>query len=160
MAIDTLLSAAHLRRELGEELFEALVSSDNTAEVRGLAVKLLAKKGLPIEMTLDGVAYDILGFLRGDEKSVIGHTMVDRAKEMNAHNGKEERERLLKHQDEIPAILRGKVVFVFTDERHPDSPEGVCYVYWGGDRWVKYWGWLDDRWYDFYRVLRRKSSQP
>lgn len=34
MAIDTLRSAAHLQRELGDELFLALISSDNTAAVK------------------------------------------------------------------------------------------------------------------------------
>lgn len=34
MAIDTLRSAAHLQRELGDELFSALISSDNTAAVK------------------------------------------------------------------------------------------------------------------------------
>lgn len=34
MAIDTLRSVAHLQRELGDELFSALISSDNTATVK------------------------------------------------------------------------------------------------------------------------------
>jgi hypothetical protein len=34
MAIDTLRSAAHLQRELGDELFSTLISSDNTAAVK------------------------------------------------------------------------------------------------------------------------------
>ncbi|MBI2037376.1 MAG: hypothetical protein HYT15_00365 [Candidatus Magasanikbacteria bacterium] len=160
MAIDFLLSAAHLKRELGEELFEALVSSNNTAAVRKFAEELV-KLGPPTEMTLGDRAYDILGILKGDEKSVIGHTMVSRAKEQNAHNGKEEREHVLKYQDQIPAALRGKVVLVFTDDRHPDDPEGVYCVGWDGKRWVKDWRWLDfDDWRGRYRVLRRKSPQP
>lgn len=146
MAIDTLLSAAHLRRELGEDLFAALVSSDNTAAVRKLAEELIVA-GLPTEMTIGGRAYDILSFLRGDEKSVPGNTMVERAKEMKANQGKEEREHLLKHQGDIPAALRGEIVFVFTDDRHPGNPEDVYYVYWGGDRWVTDWDWLDGGWF-------------
>jgi len=39
---------------------------------------------LPTEMTIAGRTYEILGFLRGDEKSVVGHTIVERAKEMKA----------------------------------------------------------------------------
>ena len=46
MAIDTLLSAAHLRRELGEDLFAVLVSSDNTAVVRKLAEERMKKVAL------------------------------------------------------------------------------------------------------------------
>jgi hypothetical protein len=155
MAIDMLLSAARLRRELGEELFTALVSSNNTAAVRELAEKLV-KAALPTEMTVGGRSYDILGILEGEEKSVLGHTMVGRAKEKRAHNGRKERGHLLKHQTEIPAALRGKVVFVFTDDRHPADLEYVYCVCWDGGRWVESWGWLGIHWGDHVRVLRRK----
>lgn len=155
MAIDMLLSAAHLRREIGEELFTALVSSDNTAAVRELAEKLV-KAALPTEMTVGGRSYDILGILEGDEESVLGHTMVERAKEKKAHNGKEEREHLLKHQAEIPPALRGKVTFVFTDDWLPGYPEFVYFVCWDDGRWVEDWNWLGYHWYDHGRVLRRK----
>ena len=108
-------------------------------------------------MTVGDRTYDILGFLRGDEESVVGHTMVDRSKETNANLGKEDGEHILKHQDEIPVALRGKVVFVFPDWRHPDDPEFAFYVYWGGDRWVQVWGWLGRGDCDGHdRLLRRK----
>lgn len=155
MPIDTLLSAAHLRRALGEELFAVLASSDNTAKVKKFAEEL-AEAGLPTTMTVGGVAYDILSFLRG-EKSVKGNVMVARAKEMNAHQGKAEREHLLAHQGDIPVALQGKVVFVFTDDTLPDDPGNVYYVFWGGGRWVGCWDWLDDVWDGDCRVLRRKS---
>lgn len=155
MAIDTLLSAAHLRREIGEELFMALVSSDNTAAVKKF-VEGLIKSALPTTMTLGGRTYEILSFLEGDEKKVNGYTMVERAKKMNAHQDKKERKHLLANQGDIPAALRGKVVFVFTDDRHPGSPESVCCVYWDDDRWVEDWFWLDDDGNGYGRVLRRK----
>lgn len=107
-------------------------------------------------MTVGGRTYDILGFLRGDERSVVGSTMVSRAKEMSAHLGKEDREHILAHQAEIPVGLRGKVAFVFTDDRHPVGSEGVYYVCWNGDRWVEGWGWLAFGWDGRDRVLRRK----
>lgn len=107
-------------------------------------------------ITVGGRTYDMLSFLRGDEKSVVGHTMVDRAKEMSAHQGKEDFDHLLKHQSDIPVALRGKVVFVFTDYCHPDCSGSAYYVYWDGDRWVQYWYWLGYDWYDDCRVLRRK----
>lgn len=113
---------------------------------------------LPTEMTIDGRTYEILSFLKGDEKSVPGDTMVERAKEMNAHLGKEDCEHLLAHQDEIPAALRGKVAFVFPDMRYPVGRECVAYVRWRGDRWYQYWGWLDVGWDDGARVLRRKAA--
>lgn len=40
MAIDTLRSTAHLQRELGDELFLALISSDNTAAVKDFLLSL------------------------------------------------------------------------------------------------------------------------
>ncbi|MBI5729092.1 MAG: hypothetical protein HY983_02540 [Candidatus Magasanikbacteria bacterium] len=155
--MDTLRSTAHLQRELGDELFATLISSDNTAAVKQFAEELL-KSGLPTAMTIGGRAYDILGFLQEDEQSVKGDVMVGRAKELKAHQGKEEREHLLKHQGDIPAALRGKVAFVFTDDRRPGDPELVYCVCWGVDRWVECWGWLGLDWCGNYRVLRRKSA--
>jgi len=153
--MDTLKSAAHLRRELGEDLFSALVSSDNTAAVREFA-KTLMKNALPTTMTLGGRTYEILGFLRGDETSVGGSVMVGRAGELNANLGKDDCEHVLAHQSEIPAALRGKVAFVFPDWRHPGDLERVACVCWYDDRWIQYWAWLDDDWHDDGRVLCRK----
>ena len=113
---------------------------------------------LPTTMTVGGRVYDILGFLRGNEKFVNGHIMVKRAEEMGANLGKEDGEHLLKNQGDIPVELRGKVVFIFTNWRHPDDSEDVAYVYWGEDsqRWVQDWDWLVYDWDGFVRVLRRK----
>ncbi len=154
--MDTLRSVAHLQKELGDDLFNAVVSSDNTAVVREFA-KTLANV-LPTTMTLGGRVYDLLGFLRGDEKSVRSTTMVERVKEMNANLGQDDGQHLLDHQDEIPVVLRGKVVFVFTDWRHPGVSEHVACVVWGGDsrRWVQDWNWLVYGWGGNGRVLRRK----
>lgn len=108
-------------------------------------------------MTVGGRTYEILGFLKGDEKSVIGHVMVDRAKEMSANLGKDDGEHVLKYQNEIPAALRGKVAFVFTDCRRPGDPERVRDIYWSGDRWVGDWDRLDGvNWNGIDRLLRRK----
>ena len=154
--MNTLRSVAHLQRELGGDLFNVLVSSDNTEAVRQLA-RELTEKALPTKMTIGDRTYEILCFLRGEETSVVGYTMVDRAKEMNAHLGQDDGEYILKHQDEIPASLRGKVVFVFTDWRHPAYPGSVYCVYWRGGRWVQVWNWLgDDDWGGGGRFLRRK----
>ncbi len=157
--MDTLHSVAHLQREIGDEAFNALVSSDNTGKVKEFCDGLV-KDSLPTEMTVGGRAYDILGFLRGDENSVFGHTMVERAIEMDANLGKEDEEHILKHQDEIPVALRDKVIFVFPGFpgwRHPGDSGDVCCVCWGGDRWVRNWGWLgSDNWDGSDRLLRRK----
>ncbi len=154
--MDTLRSTAHLQREIGDELFGALVSSDNTDAVREFAKKLLVKDVMPTSFTAGNRTYDILSFLRGNEKSVVGHTMVERAKEMNANLGEDDGQYLLDNQQDIPVALRDKVVFVFTDWRLPGDSDGVYCVYWDGDRWVRNWNWLVVGWGDGGRVLRRK----
>lgn len=153
--IDTLLSAAHLRRELGEELFEAIVSSDNTAAVRKLA-KELVNASLPTEMTLGGVTYEILSFLKGYDGRVDGDTMVEQAKQMQAHLGEYDCRHLLKHQAEIPAALRGKVVFVFTDWYFVGGPGYVSNIGWSGESWILGCGYPGPDCDRRYRVLRRK----
>ena len=149
-------AVAHLEEQLGEAGWWALIDSANTGKVKEFCDALVAA-GLPTTMTLGGVTYDILSFLRG-ETSVKGDVMVARSQEMGAHQGKEDRQHVLKHQDEIPSILRSKVVFVFTDDRHPDDPERVDYVCWRDGRWVADWRWLDGGWFGGFRVLRRKSA--
>lgn len=71
MAMDTLLSTAHLRREIGEDRFNALISSDNTGKVKAFCDQLIQDAILKT-MTVGGRNYDILGFLKGSEKSVDG----------------------------------------------------------------------------------------
>jgi len=146
---------AHLQEQLGDEKFTVLIDSGNTGKVKEFCDGLL-NDAIPTEMTVGGRTYDLLGFLQGDEKSVVGHTMVERAVEMEANLGKEDGEHILEHQGDIPEELRGKVYFVFTDWRHPDDSDSVFFVYWGDDRWVRDWDWLDDRWFGNDRVLRRK----
>lgn len=147
---------AHLLEQLGDERFAALIDSGNTGKVKEFC-DALVKDALPSEMTVGGRTYDILGFHRGEEY-VKGDLMVSRAKEMNAHLGQNDGQHLLDNQQDIPAALRGKVAFVFTDWRHPDDPGNVYYVCWheGSERWVKDWSWLDSDWHDDCRVLRRK----
>lgn len=153
--MDILKTVGHLQRELGDGLFAALIDPANTGKVREFAQKL-AEDALSTEMTIGSVTYEILSFHEGDEKSVGGSVMVERAKKLDANQGKSERERLLANQADIPIALRGKVVFVFTDDRHPDNPENVCCVCWSGGRWVERWLWLGRGWLRSCRVLRRK----
>lgn len=127
---------AHLKEQLGDERFQALISSDNTGRVKELCDSLV-KDAPPSEMTVGDRTYDMLDFLRAGEESVVGYTMVDRSKEMNANLGKEDGEHILEHQDEIPFVLRGKVVFVLPDWRHPDNSEDAYYVCWRDGRWAR-----------------------
>jgi len=153
--MDDFRKLAHLWEQLGEERFNALISSDNTGKVKEFC-DILVKDALPTTVTVGDRTYEIPSFLRGDEKSVVGHTMVERAKEMSAHLGADDGQYLLDHQQDIPVALRGKVAFVFTDWRHPVDSDDVCYVCWDGDQWVRSWDWLDDGWGGDDRVLRRK----
>ncbi len=147
---------AHLLEQLGDERFAILINPYNMGKVREFCDHLL-KDALPTEMTVGGQTYEILDFLKGDEESVAGHIMVDRAKEMNANLGKDDGKHILKHQYEIPLPLREKVAFVFPDWRHPASPEHASYVYWNGVKWAQRWGWLSvSNWDGRDRVLRRK----
>lgn len=146
---------AHLLEQLGKERFEVLIDSGNTGLVKEFCEGLL-KGSLPTEMTVCGRTYEILGFLREGETSVVGHVMVERARDMSAHLGQDDGQHLLDNQQDIPLSLRGKVVFVFTGWRNPDDSGDVYYVCWGDGRWIRCWGWLGINWCDECRVLRRK----
>ena len=154
--MDSFREIAHLKEQLGDERFAVLIDSDNTGKVKEFCDQLV-NDALPTEMTVGGRTYEILGFLRGDERLVNGNIMVERAKEMNANLGQDDGKHILKHQDEIPVSLRGKAAFVFTEWRHPDDPESALYVSWRGVRWVRGWHWLGhDVWRGRGRLLRCK----
>lgn len=153
--MDYFRKLAHLQEQLGEERFKALISSDNTGKVKEFCDGLL-KSAMPTEIAVGDRVYEILSFLKKGESCVTGHTMVERAFGMNANLGEDDGQYLLDHQDGIPVALRGKVVFVFTDWRHPFDSSDVLFVYWRDGRWVRDWAWLGDDWNDNGRVLRRK----
>lgn len=115
---------------------------------------------LPTELTNIGPerrSYDMLSFLRGDETSVKGHTIVERAIEMNAHLGEDDGQYLLDNQRDIPVALRGKVAFVFTDWRHVGViSDSVYFVYWNDYRWIRFWYGLEADGLIGGLVLRRK----
>jgi hypothetical protein len=114
---------------------------------------------LPSEMTVDGRTYEIIGFLKEREECVRSSTMVKRAKEMKAYLGEEDGQHILDRQDEIPAVLQGKVIFVLPHWRHSDSGRRyVACLYWRGNRWCLDWDWLGSDWYDLCRLLRRKAA--
>ena len=147
------------RNELKQKYDECVsASASKTAEPNEDKVAYQTEDVLPTTMTVGGRVYDILSFLRGNEKFVNGHIMVERAEEMGANLGKDDGEHLLKNQGDIPVELRGKVIFTFTDWRRPGDSGYVADVYWDGGsrRWVRDWYWLDYDWHRQDRVLRRK----
>ncbi len=138
------------------EVLRRVMEGTLDPDVVATALQKIAEGTLPTEMTIAGRTYEIIGFLEGDEKSVVGHTMMKRAKKKGAHSGKDEGQHLLDHQEEIPEELRGKVVFVFPDWRYPDGSRSVAYVRWDGVSWVQFWRWLGNAFDGDYRLLRRK----
>ncbi len=147
---------AHLREQLGEGRFMALIDPENTGKVREFCDSL----PLPAEMIISSRTYQIMDFMRKGEKSVRGCVMVERAKKMQANLGQGDGQYLLDHQEEIPVTLRGRVAFVFPDWRKDDDPEYVIYIAWDGNRWVKFWGWLPAVFYINHRLLRPKPAPP
>lgn len=130
---------------LAKILEELLVSSEKQTVVE-----------LPTKFTIDDRTYEILPFLEGTETSVNGHVMRNRGARLNASMGKEDGEFLLRNQHKIPAILCGKICFVFPDWRRPRG--GATFLRWRGVRWVRYWGWLGgDGWRGYGRLVRRES---
>jgi len=98
-------------------------------------------------------------FLREDESSVIGHTMLERAKEdaeeKGARTGQLHAERMLEQQDKIPAEWQN-FYLVFTGTVWRGSSGDVCvpFLCWGGVRWRLYWDFLDGGWSDSNRLVR------
>ena len=117
--------------------------------------KVLRKALMPVRFTAGGRTYEVLTFLRG-ENSVLGHTMVERAKKMNAHQGADEREHLCANHREIPRKLRDNVAFVFTDDMSAHF-EHISYLEWLEDAvcWSTYWRALNSSWDGRFRLLRR-----
>lgn len=149
---------AHLLEQLGEEQFAALIDSGNTGKVKDLCDTLIME-ALPTEMIINGCAYDILGIFQEDDRLRLldSYQLVNRAKDMSAHLGRDDGRNLLDHQDEIPVVFRDWIVFVFTDWRHLIQSECIHIVYWGGDRWCETWRRADFLWDRYYHVLRRKQ---
>ena len=113
---------------------------------------------LPTEMTVGDRTYEIINFLEDSEESVRGEAMVARATIGYAHLGEKHGRHLLEHQDEIPIVLRDRVVFVFTDWRNPDHNKLVSCVYWHADHWRQRWDNLDNNFHSTDRILRLKKG--
>lgn len=160
--MDTLLSAAHLRREIGEALFNALMSSDHTGKVREFAEKLL----VPTEIIIGGRTYEVLSFFKEGEVGVDGNVMAIRVKGLEALLASEEIEHILKHQADIPNGIRSGVTFVLsiqdTAYLSRDVPITVGCLSWlkSDACWNLHWRGLAGKWSRHsrvLRVLRRKS---
>ena len=104
----------------------------NTSELSG--------NNLPTEMTVGGITYEILSFMRDEDLNFVvdGDTMIERVKEMGAYLGKEDGEHILKYQDDIPHDLRERgLLFAFPGWRALDNMD-VYFTYWfkSDKKWV------------------------
>lgn len=161
---DFSLKLSKLVDTLNKDELEALLDERNAEKVKEFCKTLIAPKpvenagSLPTEMTIGDRVYEILGFLKEDEKRIFGREMIKRVIEMKASLGKDDGQYLLDHQQDIPKSLRGKIIFVFTDRRQFDDSDTVFFVCWIDGRWV--WSYYSPCHYDnrgvIDRVLRRK----
>ncbi len=101
---DSLRSAAHLQREIGDAKFEALVSSDNTKATGGFAGCLIEPSLLVTEMTVGGRTYELLTPF-ADHESLQVAEVLTWAQEMGLSTGEEEARHILKQQQDIPEVL-------------------------------------------------------
>lgn len=98
-------------------------------------------------------------FLREGESSVVGHTMLERAKEgaeeRGARAGQLHAERMLEHQEKIPVEWR-KFYLVFTGTvwRDSDGDLFVPCLYWDVGKWHLRWFCLGPDWGGFARLVR------
>lgn len=145
----------NLKKELSDEQFAALINSNNIERVKEFCDKLI-NDIFPTRMTVGGRVYEIRSFLKAKEEYISGNAMIARANAMGDNLGKEEAEHILRYSGDIPASLRGKVKFVFTDWRKPGGPGDVYCARWEISQWVGYWHWLSDNWDASYRVLFRR----
>ena len=119
---------------------------------------------LPAEFTLgkgtdNERTYELLSFIEGKEFMIDGHEMVRRAEEMNAHLGREDRQYILDHQEEIPPALKEGIYFIFSAERWPSKPDHVAFLFNNSVRWLCDWGSLAELWSaGDGRLLRRRKS--
>jgi|GEM_PF-1830288 len=113
--MDTLRSIAHLQREIGDKLFEILASSDNTVAIRNLLRNFVRETKLPRTLALGDREYEILDFFEENEDRMIGEKMHILSGKKNASSEEDDGTHLLKHQNEIPEIMRGNITFVFAN---------------------------------------------
>ena len=153
---ETLMWAGRNGEELSVRLHTALTPDiQPQPKPETQAAEPASTPELPTEFTAGGQTYTVLSFLEDGETSVKGDIMLERGQRLEASMGEEDGEHLLEHQSDIPAELRGKVVFVFPEWRDPDYPEDVTGLDWYGDRWIRCWSWRDGDWHDYDRLVRR-----
>lgn len=147
-----LTGSAHLMRELGQDLYEALINPKNTGKVRKLAEELY-DADIPAEITVGGRTYELVHLPNGRGGAAKS------AKSVNANLGQEDGENFLANQKDIPSELWHRVTFLFTDWRHPESKDHYACLYYNEAqcKWSTSWRLVKEGWYFRCRGLHRKS---
>jgi len=153
--MDSLLSAAHCKKELGAVLFDWVVSSNNTDEVRQFAERGLIKSIISDGLQVGDRLYKVPVLSFSDEGSVSGHTMAERAAKKLISAGEEDGSYLLQHHGDIPAFLRGRAVFVFPNWHRSSRPDLIAVIHGSTNRWTMSWFWVRNRWNSMILTLSR-----
>ncbi len=110
---------------------------------------------IPTTMTVGGRTYNILDSLNDFHLPEVRQGVVYESMKIGAYLGQGHGENLLQHQQDIPAVLRGKVSFVlFAWQRLTSSATYVACIFWNIDKWVHFFFRLDaGEWTGDYRLL-------
>jgi hypothetical protein len=138
------------------------VIEEHELSIRNVVNLINASQPLPTEMTLGDRTYEIISCLAEDEKLAIGHLMVLRANAMNVYLSKDDGEHILKHQAEIPKILKERAALIFWGWKAEEKPDSVCYIiYYTGDDsgiWRLSWKILANGFDNTFYYIRRKQE--
>lgn len=101
---------------------------------------------------------ETVSFLKGNETSVSGEVMRQRAVELRANLGQRQAEFLLEHQQEIPKEWRNYyLIFPGTLWRDSNGFLFVHVLHCSGERWGLRFIWLENDWFSFGRLLRPRK---
>jgi hypothetical protein len=107
-----------------------------------------------ISLNLGDRAYEIPSIIADGE--IVGRNeILARIKREDAELGKDDGQWFKKYQDDIPMVLRERLVYIFTMWRHPEHPDFIALLFWGGDRLLQYWAAIGYDWNSRHRPVRR-----
>jgi hypothetical protein len=114
--------------------------------------------GVSAEGALDISRFELREFLGRGESSVVGTTMLERAKAMGGLTGLDSAVWLLDNQEKIPTEWRGFFIACpGTILRGSDGNLHVPYLCWFGGRWYLDLDWIENVWYSSDRVVRLRK---
>ncbi len=103
---------------------------------------------------------EVIPFLKQEERSIKGDTLLVRATDLGCPWGQRHAETLLENQHLIPEEARKyDLVFTGTVWRPPDGSRYVACLCWGGERWFLGFFWLDRGFDSRVRLLRPRMGR-